>query len=45
MDPLTALSVAAAVVQFVDYGTKVLSKAHGAYKAADGSFLENRERK
>jgi hypothetical protein len=29
MDPLSALGLAAAVVQFVDFGSKILS---GAYK-------------
>jgi hypothetical protein len=41
MDPLTALSVAACVVQFVDYGTKLLSKGRELYKSADGALWEN----
>ena len=43
MDPLTALSVAACVVQFVDYGTKLLSKGRELYKSADGALSENIE--
>ena len=31
MEPLTALSVAGNVVQFVDYGTKLLSASHTLY--------------
>ena len=41
MDPLAALSVAASVVQFVDYGTEVLSKGYEIYKSADGVLAEN----
>jgi hypothetical protein len=41
MDPLTALSVAACVVQFVDYGTKLLSKGRELYKSVDGALSEN----
>jgi hypothetical protein len=41
MDPLSALSVAAAVVQFVDYGTKIVSKGRELYKSADGALSEN----
>jgi hypothetical protein len=43
MDPLTALSVAASVVQFVDYGTKLLSKGRELYKSANGALSENIE--
>jgi hypothetical protein len=43
MDPLTALSIAASVVQFVDYGTKLLSKGRELYKSADGALSENVE--
>lgn len=36
MDPLTVLSVAAAIVQFVDFGTSLLSSAREAYRSASG---------
>lgn len=36
MDPMTALSIAAAVVQFVDFSTSLLSRAQEAYKSASG---------
>jgi hypothetical protein len=42
MDPLTALSLAGSVVQFVDFGSKVLTRSHELYKSARGSlsFIE-----
>lgn len=43
MDPLSALSVAAAVVQFVDYGTKIVSKGTKLCKSSDGALAENIE--
>ncbi|PMD37906.1 hypothetical protein L207DRAFT_635353 [Hyaloscypha variabilis F] len=43
MDPLSALTVAAAVVQFVDYGTKIVSKGRELYKSVDGALSENIE--
>jgi hypothetical protein len=43
MDPLSALSVAAAVVQFVDYGTDLVSKGRELYKSADGALSGNFE--
>lgn len=36
MDPMTVLSIAAAVVQFVDFGTSLLSSAREVYKSASG---------
>ncbi|KAH8660654.1 hypothetical protein BGZ60DRAFT_530669 [Tricladium varicosporioides] len=41
MDPLTILGISAAVVQFVDFGTKLLSHATGAYKSATGKESTN----
>ena len=41
MDPLSALSVAAAVVQFVDYSSRMVSKSREIYKSADGALAEN----
>ena len=39
LDPLTALGLAANVVQFLDYGSKILSKAFELYK--EGSSAEH----
>ena len=41
MDPLSALSVAAAVVQFAEYGTGIVSNAHELYKSTSGALSEN----
>jgi hypothetical protein len=41
MDPVSALSVAASVIQFVDYGTRVISKARELYTSADGALSAN----
>lgn len=43
MDPLTALSVAGTIVQFVDYGTKLLSQATELYKSSVGTLRSNNE--
>jgi hypothetical protein len=43
LDPLSALSVAASVVQFVDFGTQILSKGKKLYKSVDGALPENIE--
>lgn len=43
MDPLSALSVAAAVVQFVDYGTRILTDAREIYKSSWGQTPKNLE--
>jgi hypothetical protein len=43
MDPVSALSVAASVIQFVDYGTRVISKARELYTSADGALSANSE--
>lgn len=41
MDPLSALSIAAAVVQFVDFGSKLVSKGVQLYNSVDGVLVEN----
>ncbi|KAF4948223.1 hypothetical protein FSARC_13789 [Fusarium sarcochroum] len=41
MDPLSILSIAAGVVQFVDFGTRVLSEAKEAYSSSVGRTLQN----
>jgi hypothetical protein len=43
MDPLTALSVAGTVVQFVDFGTQLLSHATELYKSSAGTLRSNNE--
>lgn len=40
MDPLSALSVASAVVTFVDFGSKLLSHSRQVYKRATGETRE-----
>ncbi|RDW60295.1 hypothetical protein BP5796_11901 [Coleophoma crateriformis] len=41
MDALTALSVASSVIQFVDFGSKLLSNTRKLYKSARGVLTEN----
>ncbi|KAE8412911.1 hypothetical protein BDV36DRAFT_300444 [Aspergillus pseudocaelatus] len=41
MDPFSALSIATAVLQFVDFGTKLLSGAHEIYYSTTGTTEEN----
>ena len=41
LDPLTAIGLAGNIVQFVDFCTKVVSKAHRIYRSTDGSLAEN----
>lgn len=36
MDPLTALSLAGNVIQFVDFGSKLLSQGYALYKSSRG---------
>lgn len=36
MDPMTALSIAASVIQFLDFGTKLIVGTHEVYKSAFG---------
>lgn len=43
MDPLSALGVAAAVVQFVDFGQRLLSETWHIYRDATGQDIELRE--
>lgn len=40
MDPLTCLSVAGTVIQFVDFASKLISKGHELYKAGELSVHE-----
>ncbi|KAF9776453.1 hypothetical protein IL306_005357 [Fusarium sp. DS 682] len=43
MDPLSALGIAAAVVQFVDFGQRLLSETWHVYRSAAGQDLELHE--
>ncbi|KAL2061695.1 hypothetical protein VTL71DRAFT_7073 [Oculimacula yallundae] len=43
MDPLTALSVAGTIVQFVDFGTKLLTHATELYHSSRGALRSNDE--
>jgi hypothetical protein len=43
MDPLTALSLAGTIVQFVDFGSKLLSAGRELYKSTTGSLTVNDE--
>jgi hypothetical protein len=45
LDPMSALSVATAVVQFVDFASKVISKTYEYQDSVDGMLVENREHK
>ncbi len=40
MDPLSALAVAAAVVQFADFGFRLIRSAHELYKSPSGQSSE-----
>ncbi len=41
MEPLAALSIASSIVQFVDFGLKILSKARDIHR--DGSIVEHKD--
>jgi hypothetical protein len=43
VDPLTALSVAGTIVQFVDFGTKLISRSKELYQSVDGALGVNKE--
>jgi hypothetical protein len=43
MDPLTALSVAGSIVQFVDFGLKLLKDGRSLYKSSTGALGVNEE--
>lgn len=40
MDPLSGLAVGAAVIQFVDFGTRLLKGTHGVYNSTSGQSAE-----
>ena len=41
MDPLTALSTASSIFQFLDFGIRVVSKGNKIYRSIDGSLTDN----
>lgn len=43
MDPFSALGLASNVVQFIDFGSKLISESHEIYKSASGSSTGNME--
>jgi hypothetical protein len=43
LDPLSALSLAGTVVQFVDFASKILKKGREIYSSASGSLAMNEE--
>ncbi|KAF2119025.1 hypothetical protein BDV96DRAFT_643182 [Lophiotrema nucula] len=43
MDPLSASSVAACVIQVVDFGSKIVANGSEIYKSASGSSIDNTE--
>jgi hypothetical protein len=43
MDPMTALSLAGTIVQFVDFGTKLLKDGRELYKSGSGALTVNEE--
>lgn len=43
MDPLTALSLAGTVVQFVDFGSKLLSQGYELYRSTGGQLAVDEE--
>ena len=43
MDPLTALSLAGNIVQFVEYGSKLFSQSRELYRSSEGSLAADHE--
>lgn len=43
MEALVALSLAGTIVQFIDFGTKILSRGHELYKAKNGQLAAHYE--
>lgn len=41
LDPLSAVSLAAAILQFVDFGSKIIVSGYEIYRSADGTTEEN----
>jgi hypothetical protein len=43
LDPLTALSVAGTIVQFVNFGTRILSRSRQLYHSTKGALAQDEE--
>ncbi|TVY41183.1 hypothetical protein LSUB1_G001515 [Lachnellula subtilissima] len=43
LEALTALSLAATIVQFVDFSSKLLAKSHEIFVSVDGASIENND--
>lgn len=43
LEPFTALALAGNIIQFVDFGTKIIATARRSYKSPDGMLPENLE--
>ena len=43
MDPISAVSLAAVVAQFLDFGIKLVAKTHEIYSSVEGSEIRNIE--
>ena len=43
MDPFSAISLASAIVQFVDFSGKLISKSYQLYHSTNGALQENEE--
>ena len=41
LEPLTALSLAASIVQFIDFGSRLLTAGYGAYRSQNGATAEH----
>lgn len=41
LDPLSAVSLAAAILQFVDFGSKIIVSGYEIYRSVDGTTEEN----
>jgi hypothetical protein len=44
LNPLSALSIAASIIQFVEFSSEVVSKGRGIYSSVDGALRENNEK-
>lgn len=43
MDPLSSLGVAGNVIQFVDFGIKLVARFNQIYRSADGALQKNND--
>ena len=43
MDALTAIGLVANILQFIDFGIKLVSKGNQAYRSSDGTLPENQD--